>query len=99
MCRNTANNIHVHYRTNSVKINDKFFNILKKLHFWFSFPIFWAKIFFLENLALSHKTSYGFLASCQNLEKTNDTIPRKRPDQWKDGQKDRRAEGWTDPIS
>ena len=41
---------------------------------------------------LSRTTSYGFLAPCQNLEKTNDTIPRKRPDRmtegWKDGWKD-----------
>ena len=32
------------------------------------------------------------LASCQNLEKTNDTIPRKHPDR----QNDRRMEGWKD---
>ena len=25
-------------------------------------------------------TSYGFLYPCENLEKTNDTIPRKCPD-------------------
>ena len=41
---------------------------------------------FLENLALSRTTSHGFLASCQNFEKTNDTIPRKLPDRRKDGQ-------------
>ena len=34
---------------------------------------------------MSHTTSYGFLASCQNFEKTNDTIPRKLPDRRKDG--------------
>ena len=44
-------------------------------HFWSIFPIF-----------LSRTTSYGFLASCQNLEKTNETIPRKHPDRRKDGQ-------------
>ena len=44
------------------------------------------KIVFLGNLPLPHVTSYGFLASCQNLEKTNDTIPRKRPDRRKGGQ-------------
>ena len=26
---------------------------------------------------LSHTTSYGFLAPCQNLEKVNDTVQRK----------------------
>ena len=50
------------------------------------FPIFGAKNIFPENPALSRTTLYGFLASCQNLEKTNDTIPRKRPDRRKDGQ-------------
>ena len=76
----------------------KFFNTLKKkvlAHFWPTFPIFGAKKIFLKNLALSHTTSYGFLASCQNLEKTNDTIPRKHPDR----RKDRRTEGPTVPIS
>ena len=73
-------------------MNDKIFQYIQKTlflaHFWPIFPIFWAKNFFLENPALSRKTSYGFLASCQNLEKTNDTIPRKRPDRRKDGRKD-----------
>ena len=59
----------------------KFFNILKK-------PCFWPKLF-LENPARSHTALYEFLASCQNLEKTNDTIPRKRPDRRKDGRTDR----------
>ena len=60
-------------------------------HFWPIFPILGAKKFFLENPALSHTTSYGFLASCQNLEKTNDTIPRKCPDRQKDEWKDDRG--------
>ena len=46
-------------------------------HFWSIFPILGAKKNFLENLALSRTTSYGFLAPCQNLEETNDAIPRK----------------------
>ena len=58
----------------------KFFNIFKK-------PCFWPKLF-LENPARSHTALYEFLASCQNLEKTNDTIPRKRSDRQKDRQKD-----------
>ena len=41
---------------------------------------FLGKNFFLESPTLSRTTSYGFIASCQNLEKTNDTIPGKRPD-------------------
>ena len=35
-----------------------------------------AKKYFLENLALPHTTSYGFLVPCENLAKTNNTIPR-----------------------
>ena len=62
----------------------KFFNILKK-------PCFWPKLF-LENPARSHTALYEFLASCQNLEKTNDTIPRKRPDRRKDGRTDGRTD-------
>ena len=57
-------------------------------HFWSIFPILVAKIFFLENLALPHTTSHQFLAPYQNLEKTNDAIPRKCPDRWKDERKD-----------
>ena len=65
--------------------------------FWFIFPILGAKIFVLQkNPALSRTTSYGFLEPCQNLEKTNDTIPRKYPDRWSDRWKDRRTEGWKD---
>ena len=74
----------------------KIFNILKKplflTHFWFIFPILGAKKFFLENPALSHTTSYGFLASYQNLEKTNDSIPSKHPNRWKE----RRTDGKVD---
>ena len=76
-------------------------------HFRFIFLILGAKNFFLENPAHSRTTSYGFLAPCQNLEKTNDTIPRKRPDRQKDRRTEERmeeqtegqTEGRTDPIS
>ena len=68
-------------------------------HFWSTFLILQAKKIFPENPALSHITSYGFLATYQNLEKTKDTNPRKRPDRWKDRQKDRRKDGRMDkPI-
>ena len=46
---------------------------------------FGSKKKFLENPALSCTTSYGLLAPCQNLEKTNDTIPQKHLDRRKDG--------------
>ena len=43
-------------------------------------------------------TSHGIRATCQNLEKINNTIPRKRRDRWKDGRKDRQKDGRTDSI-
>ena len=78
----------------------KYFNTFKKSCFWPIFPIFGAKKFFLGHLTLSGTTSYGFLALHQNLEKTNDKIPRKQPDrQRSDGRTEGGTEGWTDPIS
>ena len=51
---------------------------------------------------MSHTTSYGFLAPCQNLEISNDIYNSKKTargkDRQKDEQKDRRAEGRTDPF-
>ena len=74
-----------------------FLNKFKKPCFW---PIFgpfsqyWEQnIFPPENPALSCTTSYRFLAPCQNLDKTNDAIPRTY------GQTEERTEGQTDPIS
>ena len=80
----------------------KFSNKLKKTlflaNFGSIFPIFGAKKTFLENTALSNTTSYGFLAPCQNLEKVNDTIQRKRLGRRKDIRMEGQAEGQTDPI-
>ena len=70
----------------------KFSNILKKPWFWpilGLFSQFWGKKLFFRK-ALSHTTSYVFLAPFQISEKTNDTIPRKLLA--------RRTEVWTDPI-
>ena len=95
LSRNTENNIYFHYRTISVNINTKFFNKLKKTlflaHFWNIFPIFGADRILLKNLALSRTTSYSFLVLCQNLEKNNNTILRKRLDRRKDKRKDRKT--------
>ena len=64
----------------------KFFHKFKKPCFWSIFPILGAKRIFPKNPALSHTTSYRFLAPCQDLEKSNDVIPRNRPGRPKDGQ-------------
>ena len=57
----------------------KFFNKknLFLAHFWSIFQILGPKNIFSENLALSHTTSYGFLAPCQNLEKTERRTERR----------------------
>ena len=70
----------------------RFFNILKKKTvldpFLVHFPNFGGK----KNPALSHTTSYGLLASYQNLEKTNDSIPSKHSDRWKERRTDGRVD-------
>ena len=67
------NKINFHYRTNSVKINYKICQKLKKICFWSissPFPQFLGQIvFLLENPTLSCTTSYGFLAPCHNCQK------------------------------
>ena len=73
----------------------QFPNKFKKPYFWPIFPIFGAKNIFLENLALSHTTSYGFLAPCQNSEKVNDIIQRICPDRWKDRRTEERKDRQT----
>ena len=70
----------------------KFFNKLKKPCFCPHFPNFFlGGGFFFQKIWLLHTTSNRFLAPCQNLEKTNDAIPRKPPERWKAGQKVRQA--------
>ena len=73
----------------------KSFNKFKEPYFWPIFQNFLGIFFFFfsQNLPLSCTTSYGFLAAYQNLEKTKDTIPRKRLDR----RMDRSTEGWIDP--
>ena len=64
------------------------------VHFWPIFPIFGTKKFSWK-IQLSRTTSYGFLAPCQNLEKVNDTIQRKRPDRRTEGRTEGRKDGQT----
>ena len=78
----------------------KFFNKFKTPYFCSIFdsfppPIFWArkKKIFPENRALSRKTLFGFLITCQNLEKL---MIQFEENVWIDGWTDG---GRTDPIS
>ena len=86
--RITANNITSHYRTNSVKINDKFLFKDKKPYFWATvgpfFQFLEQKRFFPKTPDVSCTTSQGFLAPSQNSEKSNNTIPGKYPDRQQD---------------
>ena len=70
----------------------KFFNKFKKPCFWpifGPFSQFWGQKLFFKKIGLCHAQLHmGILAPYQNLEKTNETIPRKHPDRQKDGQKD-----------
>ena len=100
MCKNTANIIKFPYIPNSEKINGYIFQEIQKTlflaHFGPIFTIIGAKKIVQENPALSHATSYGFLAPCQNLEKVSDTIQRKCPDRRKDRRTDGRMDGRTE---
>ena len=58
-------------------------------NFWSISQFLRQNFFFSGNTALPHTTLYGFLAPCQNLEKTNNKILRKRPDRRKHGRTDR----------
>ena len=79
-----------------------FYNKLKNFfalflaHFGLIFPILGPKRNFHLNPTLSRTTSHGILASCQNIEKINDIIPRKHSDKWKDGRTEGRAIGRTE---
>ena len=73
----------------------KFFSKFKKPCFWPIFgPLshFWGQRNFLANPTLSHTISYGFVAPCQNLEKTNNSKKTL-------GQMEGWTEGRADPIS
>ena len=73
------------------KLMSEFSNKFKKpflAHFEPTFQ-FWGEKKISQKIWLSHTTSHGILAPCQNLEKINDTFLRKYPDRWKDWRTDR----------
>ena len=86
------NNISFHYRTNSVKINDKIFQSIKKNpvfgSFLVFFPNFGAKTFFSRKPG-SAMHNFIWVSSSMLDTKTNDAIPKKMP---------REMAGWTGPI-
>ena len=90
LCRNTANNIDFHYRTNSVKINDKIFQYIQRKPvfgpFLSHFPIFGAKRFFSGKPGSVMHNFTWVSSTMPKFRKTNDTILRKRLDRRKDRQ-------------
>ena len=89
--RNTAKGKYFHYRTNSVKSNDQFFQYIKKtlflVYFWSIFPIFGAKNFFSRKSSSVTQNFIWVSRTCQNSEKTKDTNSNKIPRR-KDGKSD-----------
>ena len=69
----------------------KFFFKFKKSYFWpflVNFPNFGGKKLISQNRVFMHNFK-GFLASCQNLEKSNDPVPRRHPDRCQGARMDR----------
>ena len=84
-----TNNISFHYRTNSVKINDKIFQSIKKNpvfgSFLVFFPNFGAKTFFSRKPG-SVMHNFIWVSSSMLDTKTNDAIPKKCLERWQDEQ-------------
>ena len=90
LCRNTANNINFHYRTNSVKINDKIFQYFqKKTCFWSIFGPFsqFLKKFFSRK---SGSVKHNFIWVCSIMPKfrKNYWFNSKKTPRQTEGQKD-----------
>ena len=64
---------------------NKFFSKFNKIYFW---QFLGQKSFFYE-IELLCTTSEGFLAPCQNSEKSNDPISRKQPVRCEEAKMDR----------
>ena len=92
LCRNTANNMNFHYRTNSVKMNDQNFSINSKNPisgpFLVHFPSFWGKKIFPRK---SGSTMQNFIQVYSTMSKFRKKLMMQFQclDRQKDGQKDR----------
>ena len=73
MCRNTANNICFHYKTNSVKTNDQIFQYIQKTlflaHFQSIFPNFGTQKFFQKIRLCQAQLHMGFWHHAQIQKK------------------------------
>ena len=89
------NHKNVHFTQIPNKTNDIIFLKNPKNMFLGHFWSFLPDGDFFQKIWLSHTTIYGPLTPCCVSEKTNEPIPRKPMDRWKDGQNDSQI----DPIS
>ena len=62
---------------------------MTKYFFKFNETLFLAHFSNSQEKGFSKKSGLGFLVPCQNLEKTNDSIPRKQLERQKDGRTNR----------
>ena len=84
--RNIANGLNFHQRPNTGKINNQFFSIQKTLFFCtflVHFSIFDVKNIFCKNPTLSCTCPYSPLTPYKVSEKTNEPIPQKRKNRWR----------------
>ena len=93
LCRNTANNISFHYKTNSVKIIGNFFSKFKTLSLT-HFSNFWGKKSFSKN---SGSVTYNFIWEWSNSTKTSRQTEGQM-EVWTNEWTDLITEQQTDPI-
>ena len=94
LCRNTTNDINLMIKQILIKFFNKFKNPVFG-SFLVYFPNFGGKKKNSGNPALSCTTFYRFLTPCQNLERTNDTIPTPRQMKgWTEGQIEVQIDQW-----
>ena len=81
-----------YYRKNAEKNNDQILQETQETLILAHFPRYWAKNIFktIQN------TSYRFRTQCQNSDKTNNQMPRKRLGGRTDGRTDGKVHGRTD---
>ena len=91
---NITNNINIHYRPNSEKINNQNFSTNSKKIFWANFHHFSSKTTFSTKSGSAHTSSYGFLTTTKIKKKQKQSNSKKMS-----GWTDRWMKRWTDPIS
>ena len=86
---NITNNINLHYRPNSEKINNQNFSTNSKKLFWANFHHFSSKKTFSTKTGSVHTSSYGFLTTTKIKKKTTIQF---QENVWIDGQMDEKMD-------